>query len=93
MRFFVWVDFQFEILAVCIGLICAILIYAAWAGYPKREQARTLDEIDDRMGREPHVVPHTEKNPVVPFLIYTYAIIAVWSFSYVIYIWASSGNF
>ncbi len=85
MRFFIWVDFKYEIAAIFIGLISLVLIYIAWAGYPRRKMVRTLDELETG--------PKIEKNPVAPFLIFTYVGIVCWSIGYVIYIWANGINF
>lgn len=93
MRFFVWVDFQYEVLALFIGLVSLILVYIAWASYPKRRYSRTQEELEERRGHELQTGHNVEKNPIAPFLIFTYVIIAFWSFFYMIYIWASATNF
>jgi len=43
--------------------------------------------------REPGSGHHTDKNPIGPFLIYTYLLIAAWAFSYLIYVWANGSRF
>ena len=90
MRFFVWVDFQYEMIALFLGAISLIMVYAAWAGYRRRH-------IGLRTGTENRGQPesghHTDKNPIGPFLIYTYLLIAAWAFSYLIFVWANGSRF
>jgi hypothetical protein len=93
MRFFVWVDFQYEMLALFLGAISLIMVYAAWAGYPRRRVARTEQELEKTRRHEPGSGHHLEKNPIGPFLIYTYLLIAAWAFSYLIYVWANGSRF
>jgi len=93
MRYFVWVDFQYQMAALFLGLIALILVYIAWASYPKRRQVRTPEELDERGEHEIQIGHDPEKNPIAPFLIFIYAGITVWSISYVIYMWTSAGNF
>ena len=33
------------------------------------------------------------KTLITPFLVYTYLLIAAWSFSYLIYVWANGSRF
>jgi hypothetical protein len=87
MRFFIWVDFQYEMMALFLGAISLIMVYLAWASYPRRRAARTEQELEQRRGDDP------EKNPIAPFLIYTYLLIAAWSVSYLIYVWANGSRF
>ncbi len=91
MRFFVWLDFQYEMIALFLGAISLIMVYLAWAGYPRRRAARTEQELEQKGHRESGHRP--EKNPIVPFLIYTYLLIAAWSFSYLIFVWANGSRF
>ena len=93
MRFFVWVDFQYEMIALFLGAISLIMVYLAWASYPRRRIARTEAELEERRYHERESGHHLEKNPIAPFLIYTYFIIAAWSFFYLIYVWANGSRF
>ena len=93
MRFFDWIDFQFEMVAVFIGLISLILVYVAWASYQGRSPAGTPEEPDEQSAHEMQTGHDTGKNPITPFLVLIYAGIVLCSLSYVIYYWASSGNF
>jgi uncharacterized membrane protein len=86
MRFFVWLDFQYEMMALFLGVISLIMVYVAWAGYPRRRIARTEQELDQKMGRE-------RESIIGPFLIYTYLLIAAWSFFYLIFVWANGSRF
>jgi len=93
MRFFVWLDFQYEMIALFLGVISLIMVYAAWAGYQKRRIAGTEEEHEEPRRHEPGTARHPDKNPIGPFLIYTYLLIAAWSFSYLIYVWANGSRF
>ncbi|MFZ2448192.1 MAG: hypothetical protein WAW37_17685 [Syntrophobacteraceae bacterium] len=93
MRFFDWIDFQFEMIALFLGLVSLIMVYLAWASYPWRSRAGTPEEMDDQATHEMLTGHDTEKNPIAPFLIFTYIGIALCWVSYVIYYWASAGNF
>ncbi len=85
MRFFVWVDFQYEMIALFLGAMSLIMVYAAWAGYPRRRISGTE--------QEPESGHHPDKNPIGPFLIYTYLLTAAWAFSYLIFVWANGSRF
>ena len=93
MRFFVWLDFQYEMIALFLGAISLILVYAAWAGYPRRRTAGTEQELEETRRHEPDSGHHPEKIPIGPFLIYTFLLIAACSFSYLIYVWANGSRF
>jgi hypothetical protein len=93
MRFFVWLDFQYEMIALFLGAISLIMVYIAWAGYPRRRIARTERELEERGDHERESGHHPGKNPVTPFLIYTYLLIASTSIAYLIYVWASGSRF
>lgn len=93
MRFFVWLDFQYLMLALFIGLISLILVYIAWASYPHRRIPRTQEELDERRGHEMQLGHDPEGIPIAPFLIFIYVGIAAWSVLYMVYIWASSSKF
>jgi hypothetical protein len=91
MRFFVWPDFQYDMIALFLGAISLILVYLAWAGYPQRRIARTMGELEERRRSESE--HHPEKNRITPFLVCTYLLIAAWSFSYLIFVWANGSRF
>jgi hypothetical protein len=93
MRFFVWLDFQYEMIALFLGAISLIMIYLAWASYPRRRIAGTMEEPEERSCHERESGHHPEKNPITPFLICTYVLIAAWSIAYLIYVWANGGRF
>ncbi|SPF50900.1 hypothetical protein SBDP1_90058 [Syntrophobacter sp. SbD1] len=93
MRFFVWPDFQFEMIALFLGAISLIMVYLAWASYPRRRVARTMDELEQRRYHERESGHHLGKNPIAPFLILTYLLIASWSVAYLIYVWANGSRF
>jgi len=93
MRFFVWPDFQYEMIALFLGAISLILVYLAWASYPKRRTAETMEESEEKGSREGESEHHPEKNPIAPFLIYVYLLIGAWSLSYLIFVWANGSRF
>jgi len=93
MRFFVWLDFQYEMIALFLGAISLILVYAAWAGYPRRRTAGTEQELEEKRRHEPESGHHPDKNSIGPFLIYIYLLIAAWSLCYLIYVWANGSRF
>ncbi len=93
MRFFIWPDFQFEMIALFLGAVSLIMVYIAWTGYPKRRVAGTQKELEERRRHERESGRPPEKNPITPFLICTYLLIAAWSFSYLIYVWANGSRF
>ena len=75
------------------GAVSLIMVYAAWASYPRRRIARTEAELEERRYHERESGHHLEKNPIAPFLIFTYLLIAAWSVSYLIYVWANGSRF
>lgn len=93
MRFFVWPDFQYDMIALFLGAISLILVYLAWASYPQRRIARTVEELEERRRHESESGHHSEKKPVTPFLVCVYLLIAAWSFSYLIFVWANGSRF
>jgi len=93
MRFFVWLDFQYEMIALFLGAISLIMIYLAWAGYPRRRIARTMEEPEESRYDEGQGGDRVKKNPIAPFLIYTYVLIAAWSIAYLIHVWANGSRF
>jgi len=93
MRFFVWLDFQYEMAALFLGAVSVILAYAAWASYPRRRMARTMEEMKGKSEQGPERGHHEEKTPVGPFLIYIYLLIGAWTVSYLIFVWANGSRF
>jgi hypothetical protein len=93
MRLFVWVDFQYGMMALFLGAITLIMVYMAWASYPRRRVARTEQDLEGSRGHERESGRHPEANPTAPFLIATYVLIAAWAFSYLIYVWANGSRF
>ncbi len=93
MRYFVWVDFQYIMVALFVGLIALIMTYLAWASYPKSRVLRTEEQLEERRGHEREVAHDHEKTPIAPFLIYLYVGIVVWSVCYMVYVWASASKF
>ncbi len=93
MRFFVWLDFQYEMIALFVGGISLIMVYAAWAGYRTRRTAGTEQQLDQTVPREPGRANHTDEGPVGPFLTCTFLLIAAWAFSYLIFVWANGSRF
>jgi Trk-type K+ transport system membrane component len=80
-------------MALFLGAISLIMVYIAWASYPRRRVARTEQELEEERGHERHTGHDPEINPIAPFLIYTYFLIAAWSISYLIYVWANGSRF
>lgn len=93
MRFFVWVDFQYEMIALFLGAISLIMVYLAWGSYHKGRIARSDEELEERRDHERESGNQIEKNPIAPFLICTYALIAVLSIAYLFYVLANGSRF
>lgn len=93
MRFFVWLDFQYEMIALFLGAVSLILVYLAWASYPRRRIARTMEELEERRYHERESGHHLEKNPIAPFLLFVYLLTAAWAFSYLIFVWSNGSRF
>jgi hypothetical protein len=85
MRFFALVDFQYEAMAVFLGLVTAILVYLAWGGYPKDRRTADAEDSEQPGGGEPDIVHHDEDRPIAPFLLFLYIGIPLWSLAYMIY--------
>jgi hypothetical protein len=92
MRYFVWVDFKYEMLALFLGVVALILVYIAWASYPKRRKAKAPEKIQEGSGHELKAGGDIEKNPVAPFLTFIYIVIPIWSILYMIYYWTSGSK-
>lgn len=92
MRFFVWVDFQYEMIALFLGVIFLILGYMAWTSYPGRRAAGTKAKPGEEGGHEGGGGYSYENMPLPPFLIFIYVGIASWSVSYFIFMWLSKGR-
>ncbi len=82
MRFFETIDFQHLVLAICLGLAAALVIYAAFRN--GRTEGRR-EEAPMSEGRSVPEVPRTGQNRVPPVLIFLYAGFVVWFIIYVIY--------
>lgn len=93
MRFFVWVDFKYEMLALFLGAVGVILAYLAWAGYSKTGSGRTPEQIPDGSGQELETGHDVEKNQIAPLLVFLYIGIPLWAILYFIYYWATGYNF
>ncbi len=93
MRYFGWVDMQYELLALFLGAVALILVYLAWGSYPKRRIFRSLDELQEMRGHERQPDLDAGENPIAPFTAFLYVLIPLWSFFYVVYIWASASKF
>ncbi len=89
MRYFVWLDFQYEMLALFAGAVALILVYIAWGAYPDTRKAQSAEEIKRKKGHEHEEGHVTEKIPIAPFIIYIYILIPLWSIAYMIYIWVT----
>ena len=93
MRFFVWLDFQYEMIALFLGAISLIMVYARLGGLPEKTHSQNRTGTRGKRVHERESGHHTEKNPIGPFLIYTYLLIAAWAFSYLIFVWANGSRF
>ena len=77
MRYFDLLDFQYLVLALCIGIAVTILIYVAfgWSAQSlKRKEAP--EEFTEGL--------RIEKNPVPPILIFVYTAFFIWAVVYMI---------
>ena len=92
MRFFVWVDFQFEMIALFLGAVFLILTYLAWASYPRNRAAGTKAKSGQEGAHEGETGFSYENMPVPPFLILIYIGFALLTVSYFIFMWASKGR-
>ena len=86
MRFFTMLDFQYMMLAYFCGLGLLILVYIAWAGYPPRSDKHDADDPEKWEESTMEGDHDGERNPVVPFLLFVYAGIAIWAVSYMVVI-------
>jgi hypothetical protein len=91
MRYFALIDFKDATLAYLLGLVALIMVYMAWASYPKRRTPRTEEEIRRLEGHEIDTGHHAEENPVAPFLVLVYIGIAAWSLAYTIFVGMRGG--
>ncbi len=83
MRFFAVLDFQHEILAVFLGLVCALLIYLALRSFrysqeKKEEKGAGKEEFYESIG------VRIKNHPVPPFLLFVILGFMIWFFFYVI---------
>lgn len=93
MRFFSLVDFQYEAMAVLLGLVAAILIFMAWGSYPRYHRPTSEGELKHLKGHEMDSGHSAEKNPIAPFLIFIYIGISLWTVAYMVYTGLYGTNF
>ena len=85
MRFFPILDFQYEILAVFLGLVSALLIYLALrSGLYSREKKDVKGNGEDEYFESIGV--GIKNHPVPPFLIFLFVGYVVFLFLYVFFI-------
>ena len=84
MPFFPLTALQEMALAFFLGLGTLVLLYVAWAFYPRRPQEGSAEEIKN--SREIGAGEGEKKadNPVPPFLIIAYIAVIVWALAYLI---------
>ena len=90
MRFFVWVDFRYEMIALFLGGVFLILVYLAWTSYPKNRAVGQTVKAGEESGYE--VDAGNKHMPAPPFLILIIVGIASWAVSFFIYMWATRGR-
>lgn len=86
MRYFDWLDFQYLMAALFVGVSAVILAYVAWAGYSRRLPPGPHEDV-----RAPDL-NNFEGHPVGPFLLLVYIIIPLWSVCYFLYVLATGTN-
>ena len=77
MRYFVLLDFQYVVLAVCMGIAATILLYVAF-GVPviSRKREKEPEHYTDGL--------QIEKNPIPLILVFVYAAILIWALAYLL---------
>ena len=77
MRYFVLLDFQYIVLAVCMGIAATLLLYVAF-GMPviSRKREKEPEHYTDGL--------RIEKNPIPPILVFIYAAILIWAMAYML---------
>ncbi len=71
MPFFPLATLQEMALAFFMGLGTLLLLYLAWASYPKGPAEKK---------------PEGQENPVPPFLILVYALVVLWALAYFLFV-------
>jgi hypothetical protein len=84
MPFFPLIPFQEMTLAFFLGLVAFILLYVAWAGYPRGPHAGSGADLNRPEARELDAVPKAADHPLPPFLVFVYVGVAVWALAYFI---------
>jgi Ca2+/Na+ antiporter len=77
MRYFVLLDFQYIVLAVCLGIATTILLYVAF-GVPVISLKREKEPEHYTDGLQ------IEKNPIPLILVFLYAAILIWALAYML---------
>lgn len=86
MRFFPLLDFQYWVMSILLGVVAAILVYTAWASYPRSAKDVKSEEVE-HLGDHEIETPHAaEGNPIPPYLIFVYIGFAIWALCYMIYV-------
>ncbi len=91
MRFFAILDLQHEILAIFLGLVCALLIYLAFRSYrysqERKDKGAGEEEFYESIGVS------IKNHPVPPFLLFLIIGFIIWFFFYVIIFGIKGGPF
>ena len=83
MPFFPLTTLQEMALAFFLGLGTLVLLYVAWAFYPKGPPESSGEDIK-KAGKTGSGEEKKKDNPVPPFLIFAYVAVIVWALSYLI---------
>ena len=83
MRFFAVQDFQHEILAIFLGLVCALLIYLAVRSYRYSQERKDAKGAGEEEFYE-SIGVRIKNHPVPPFLLFLIFGFIIWFFFYVI---------
>ncbi len=92
MRFFAVQDFQHEILAIFLGLVCALLIYLALRSY-RYSQERKNDKGAGEEEFYESIVVKIKNHPVPPALLFLILGFIIWFFFYVTIVGIKGGPF
>lgn len=82
MRFYTLLDFQHWLTALCLGLLSALVVHVALAGF----WTRKLEKLDDPYDFSRTEVPGSEEYPPTPVLFILYVGIMLWVLGYMIVI-------
>ena len=83
MRFFAVQDFQHEVLAIFLGLVCALLIYLALRSYRYSQERKDGKGSGEEEFYE-SIGVRVRNHPVPPFLLFLIFGFIIWFFFYVI---------